>query len=151
MILSVQSLIGKPVEHEKEQIGSIETICFSAETGKLTGITTQQKEFFPFSEILFEERYIRIHKQNTEEAEGESWMRYKVASTHGEELGEVTDVEFDGDLGVMRRILVTKSVFSLPLSQKIFPYERIVHIRKKKILVDDDATEKEEQAEFCPV
>lgn len=150
MIRSVKSLSGAPLVYRQKPFDTISKILFCPETGKVRGILGKKGDFFPFSEILFSEKEIGIHKQKRREKTGENLLQYAVHSTHGEDLGEVTDVEFDTEFGILKRILVTKSVFSLPFSRKIFPYERIVNIRKKVILVDDDATEKKVQKEFCP-
>jgi len=150
MIYSVQSFLGRPLMWKGEQKDVLSAIYFSPETGKLTGGMGKKKDFFPFSELLFSRDGIALHTCTRTAAHGVSLLGYVVRTTHGENIGTVTDIEFDADMGVIKRILVTKSVFGVPFSQRIFPFERILHIREKTILVDDDVTEKETQRELCP-
>jgi hypothetical protein len=39
-------------------------------------------------------------------------------------------------MSIIKRIMVTKSVFGLPFSQHIFPYERIVDVKEKTVYID---------------
>lgn len=150
MIFSVKAFLGAPIFLGNQQIDTTTMVFFSPETGKMTGIGTEKKYFFHFEDFIFEEKKIILQKEKQQNISGENWLSYHVKTTHGAEMGEVTDIEFDSEIGIVQRILATKSVFALPFSRHIFPYNRIVNIREKIILVDDDATEKEAKKEFCP-
>ena len=150
MIYSVQSFLGRPLIWKNKKKDVLSAVYFSPETGKLTGVMGEKNFFFPFSELLFSRDGIKLHTCTRTAARGIPFLGYAVHSVHGENLGTLTDIEFDADLGIIKRILVTKSIFGVPFSQKIFPFERILHVRNNVVLVDDDSTEKKAQKELCP-
>jgi uncharacterized protein YrrD len=146
MNISVKSIIGKPI---KSNLGTISQALFSIEKGRFLGIKTDAGIFLSADQLIFEEDNIRIISENKKDESGENWMGFRVFSEDEEDdFGEITDIEFDPDLSIIRRILVTKSVFGLPFSRHIFPYERISNVEKKTVYVDTDTKDKD--GEWCP-
>jgi uncharacterized protein YrrD len=146
MNVSVKSIVGQTL---KEGFGKITEAFFSEEKGRFLGVKTDQKKFLSADQLVFEDDDIQIVSKNKKAESGKNWIGYQVFSENKKnDFGEITDIEFDPNMSIIKRIMVTKSVFGLPFSQHIFPYERIVDVKEKTVYIDTDTKQKD--AEYVP-
>jgi sporulation protein YlmC with PRC-barrel domain len=148
MKMSVQSIIGKNIFFRNKEFSKVSGVYFSIKSGKLSGITTLTGHFYSSKHLIFSERGIQVLQKKPENKTGKNWIGYQVLSLEKEDIGNVTDIQFNPNMFLLNNIIVTKSVFGLPFSQRIFPYERVIDIRGMTILIDDDS--KIPRQEMCP-
>lgn len=140
MNISVKSMVGQTL---KERFGEITEALFSEDKGRFLGVKTNQNKFLSADQLVFEDEDIQIISKNKKAEAGKNWIGYQVFSENKKsDFGEITDIEFDPNMSIMKRIMVTKSVFGFPFSQHIFPYERIVNVKDKTVYINTDTKEK---------
>ncbi len=80
--------------------------------------------------------------------EGREFLYASVQNEKQKDYGRVYNLSFSTETYVIRQIYSKKSFLGIfPYAQRIFPYERILKVLPRVIIIDDNNTKKEEVVE----
>ncbi len=146
MGISVQSLLGKPLLYNNQEIGTISAVLFFTETGKFAGVQTHTRKFFAGEHIFFQDTKTETYSDESSPRQGENWLEFAAKTAKGDSLGMISDIQFVPDLKIMSALTVTQKFLFVPISRRIFSFERIIDVRKRTVVFDCDTTLQEKLA-----
>lgn len=80
--------------------------------------------------------------------DGRQFLNAHVQSEKGRQYGRIYDLCFSTETYVLRQIYCKKFFLgALSYDRRSFPYERILKVLPKKVIIDDDTTKKEKVVE----